>query len=116
VLSKVVVYHGSAVDGMEFVYDDDSRQLFGKKGGKPGGDVFDMDIRRGEYITGFFVRSGFWIDGIQVLTSLGRRSPLFGNAHGGDPHTLIPPRGYNICGVTGSCGPWLDGFSVIITK
>jgi hypothetical protein len=43
------------------------------------------DIRRGEYITGFFVRSGFWIDAIQVLTSLGRRSPLFGNPTGGDP-------------------------------
>ncbi|KAL2128643.1 hypothetical protein VTI74DRAFT_8903 [Chaetomium olivicolor] len=116
VLSKVVVYHGYAVDGLEFVYDDDSSQLFGKRGGKEGGDSFEMDIRRGEYITGFFVRSGFWIDAIQVLTSLGRRSPLFGNPHGGDPHTLIPPRGYNICGVTGSCGPWLDGFSVIITK
>ncbi|KAK4156447.1 putative peptidase family-domain-containing protein [Chaetomidium leptoderma] len=116
VLSKVVFYHGLAVDGMEFVYDDDSRQLFGKKGGKEGGDVFDMDVRRGEYITGFFVRSGFWVDAIQVLTSLGRKSPLFGNPHGGSPHTLIPPRGYNICGVTGSCGPWVDGFSVIITK
>ncbi|KAL2263118.1 hypothetical protein VTK26DRAFT_8139 [Humicola hyalothermophila] len=116
VLSRVIIYHGSAVDGLEFVYDDDSRQLFGKRGGKPGGDSFDMDIRRGEYITGFFVRSGFWIDAIQVLTSLGRRSPLYGNAHGGDPHTLLPPRGFNICGVTGSCGPWLDGFSVIITR
>ncbi|KAL2194553.1 putative peptidase family-domain-containing protein [Corynascus similis CBS 632.67] len=116
VLSKVIIYHGLAVDGMEFVYDDDSRQVFGKKGGKEGGDVFEMDIRRGEYITGFFVRSGFWIDAIQVLTSLGRRSPLFGNPHGGDPHTLIPPRGYNICGVTGSCASWLDGFSVVITK
>jgi len=42
VLSRVVVYHGSAVDGLEFVYDDDSRQLFGKKGGKEGGDAFDM--------------------------------------------------------------------------
>ncbi|KAK3305525.1 putative peptidase family-domain-containing protein [Chaetomium strumarium] len=85
VLSKVVFYHGAAVDGLEFVYDDDSRQLFGKKGGKEGGDTFELDVRRGEYITGFFVRSGFWIDAIQVLTSLGRRSTLFGNAHGGDP-------------------------------
>jgi hypothetical protein len=42
VLSKIVFYHGSAVDGIEFVYDDDSRQLLGKKGGKKGGDVFDM--------------------------------------------------------------------------
>ncbi|KAK0610463.1 putative peptidase family-domain-containing protein [Bombardia bombarda] len=116
VLSRLVFYHGLALDGIEFVYDDDSRQLFGKQGGKQGGDVFEMDIRRGEYITGFYLRAGFWIDGIQVLTSLGRRSPIYGNAHGGSGHTLIPPRGYNICGVTGSCAAWVDGFSVIISR
>ncbi|KAK3989683.1 putative peptidase family-domain-containing protein [Cladorrhinum sp. PSN332] len=114
VLSRIIFHHGLAVDGVEFVYDDDSRQLFGKRGGSS--DAFDMDIRRGEYITGFHVRSGYWIDAIQVLTSLGRKSPLYGNAHGGDGHTLIPPIGYNICGVTGSCGSWVDGFSVIVTR
>lgn len=114
VLSRIMFYHGSALDGMEFIYDDESSQLFGKRGGKVGGDCFEMDIRRGEYISGFYVRSGFWIDGIQVLTSLGRRSPVYGNAHGGSAHTLIPPRGYTICGVSGSCGPWVDGFSVLI--
>jgi hypothetical protein len=116
VLSRVIVYHGSAVDGMEFIYDDDSSQLFGKNGGKKGGDTFDLDVRRGEYISGFLVRSGFWIDGIQILTSLGRRSPMFGNAQGGDAHNLIPPRGFTICGVSGSCGPWLDGFSLLIKR
>lgn len=102
VLSRIIFYHGYAVDGMEFVYDDDTTQLFGKRGGKEGGDAFDfgmsflpglnkapctnrcpLDIRRGEYISGFYVRSGAWIDAIQVLTSLGRRSPIFGNAQGG---------------------------------
>jgi hypothetical protein len=42
VLSRIIFYHGFAVDGLEFVYDDDSRQLFGKRGGKEGGDFFDM--------------------------------------------------------------------------
>ncbi|KAK8069309.1 peptidase family-domain-containing protein [Apiospora phragmitis] len=115
-LLRIVFYHGFAVDGMEFFYDDDTSQLFGKRGGKPGGDTFKMDTFRGEYITGFFVRSGFWIDGIQVLTSLGRKSPIYGNPHGGDPHTLLPPRGYTVCGVSGSCGDWVDGFSVIIVQ
>jgi hypothetical protein len=46
VLSRVIVYHGSAVDGMEFVYDDDSSQLFGKNGGKKGGDAFDLGKQR----------------------------------------------------------------------
>ncbi|KAI1082596.1 putative peptidase family-domain-containing protein [Whalleya microplaca] len=116
VLSRIVFYHGFALDGLEFFYDDESSQLFGKRGGKPGGDTFEMDIRRGEYITGFFVRSGFWIDGIQVFTSLGRKSPIYGNINGGSPHTLLPPRGYTVCGVSGSCAAWVDGFSVIITR
>lgn len=41
------------------------------------------DTRRGECILGFYVRSGFWIDGIQLLTSCGRKSEIYGNAHGG---------------------------------
>lgn len=42
VLSRIIFYHGLAVDGLEFVYDDDSRQLIGKTGGKEGGDSFEM--------------------------------------------------------------------------
>ena len=41
-MSRVVVYHGSAVDGLEFIYDDESSQLFGKKGGQTGGAVFEF--------------------------------------------------------------------------
>ena len=46
VLSRVVVYHGMAVDGIEFCYDDNSSQLFGKRGGKPGGDNFELSKKR----------------------------------------------------------------------
>lgn len=41
VLSRVVVYHGAALDGMEFIYDDDSRQVFGKTANVNVG-VFDL--------------------------------------------------------------------------
>ena len=42
------------------------------------------DTRRGgETILGFYVRAGQWIDGIEILTSSGRRSGVFGNALGG---------------------------------
>lgn len=115
VMSKVVVYHGMAVDGVQFFYDDDSSQLFGSKGNNHG-DVFEFDVRKGEYLTGLFVRAGFWIDAIQILSSLGRSSPVFGKAHGGDAHTLLPPRGYRICGLSGSCGAWLDGLSVLVKR
>lgn len=42
VMSRVHVWSGGALDGVEFIYDDDSRQLVGKIGGKPGGDVFEL--------------------------------------------------------------------------
>lgn len=39
-LTSVKIYHGFALDGMEFFYEDATSQLFGKRGGKPGGDEF----------------------------------------------------------------------------
>ena len=74
---------GYALDGIEFCYEDATSQLFGKRGGKPGGDEFVLDTRRGEILLGFYVRAGLWIDGIEILTSLGRKSGVYGNAAGG---------------------------------
>lgn len=39
------------------------------------------DVRRGEYISGFVIKVDEVIEGLQILTSLGRRSPMFGNGH-----------------------------------
>ncbi|OQE41194.1 hypothetical protein PENCOP_c005G05730 [Penicillium coprophilum] len=113
-LTSIKVYHGYALDGIEFCYEDATSQLFGKRGGKPGGDEFVLDTRRGEILLGFYVRAGLWIDGIEILTSLGRKSGIYGNPTGGSGHTLIPPLGYKIAGISGSCASWVDGFSLII--
>ncbi|KAL8862561.1 MAG: hypothetical protein Q9178_001059 [Gyalolechia marmorata] len=82
-LTSIKVYHGFALDGMEFFYEDSTSQLFGKRGGQAGGSEFLLDTRRGEVIMGFNLRSGLWIDGIEILTSLGRRSGMYGNPTGG---------------------------------
>ncbi|MCJ1412404.1 hypothetical protein MMC19_006498 [Ptychographa xylographoides] len=116
ILTCVRVYHGFAIDGLEFFYEGAPSQLFGKKGGQAGGSDFFFDTRKGEHLFGFYVRGGLWIDGIQILTSLGRRSVIYGNAIGGSGYTLIPPRGYSIAGVSGSYGPWLDSFALLITR
>lgn len=39
-LTSVKIYSGYALDGVEFCYEDGHSQLFGKRGGKPGGDEF----------------------------------------------------------------------------
>lgn len=82
-LKNIRIYSGNSLDGLEFFYEGGESEVFGKRGGKPGGDDFAMDTRRGEVVVGFYLRAGAWIDGIQVLTSTGRRSEIFGNATGG---------------------------------
>ena len=44
-LTSIKVYHGAALDGLEFFYEEATSQLFGNRGGKPGGDEFVL----GEY-------------------------------------------------------------------
>lgn len=104
-LTSIKVYHGVALDGLEFFYEDSTSQLFGKRGGQPGGSEFFLgkscnsmciqpisyflDTRRGEILLGFYLRAGLWIDGIEILTSLGRRSGVYGNARAGSGFVLF---------------------------
>ncbi|KAG6031228.1 hypothetical protein E4U40_007321 [Claviceps sp. LM458 group G5] len=83
VMSQVIAYHNSALHGLEFVYDDNTTQLLGEKREPDASQTFDFDVRRGEYLSGLLIRAGSQIEGIQLLTSLGRKSPVFGNARGG---------------------------------
>lgn len=105
-LTSIKVFHDFAIDGVEFLYEDSTSQLFGKRGGKAGGSEFmfgkqdflnpvfykllladfgptNADTRRGEILLGFYLRAGLWIDGLEILTNLGRRSGVYGNAKGG---------------------------------
>ncbi|KAL2809811.1 putative peptidase family-domain-containing protein [Aspergillus granulosus] len=111
-LTSIKVYHDAKLHGLEFFYEDATSQLFGNKAGNA--DDFVLDTRRGEILLGFYVRAGHWIDAIEILTSLGRKSGVFGNATGGSGYNLIPPLGYKVAGISGSCGAWVDGFSLII--
>ncbi|KAL4956831.1 jacalin-like lectin domain-containing protein [Aspergillus filifer] len=111
-LTSVRIYHDNKVHGLEFLYEDATSQLFGNRDGKS--DDFVLDTRRGEILLGFYVRAGHWIDAIEVLTSLGRKSGLVGNTNGGSAYNLIPPLGYKIAGLSGSAGAWIDGLSLII--
>lgn len=87
-LTSIRVFHSLALDGLEFMYEDSSSQLFGHRGNEGGSGKsevsdFSLDTRKGESLLGFCVRSGSYVDGVEILTSLGRRSHLFGNPHGG---------------------------------
>lgn len=130
-LTGIRIYHSHALHGLDFLYEDGSNQLFGQNG-RGVGDVgenenegegedkkkilasdFGFDTRKGEVLMGFCVRSGRYIDGIEILTSFGRRSPTFGNTESRFITTLVPPRGRTIAGVAGTSSKRVDGFSIL---
>ena len=43
-MTYIKVYHGFAIDGIEFFYSEGESQLFGKRGGKEGGDAFFLGM------------------------------------------------------------------------
>ncbi|CAN6624839.1 hypothetical protein TRVA0_010S00738 [Trichomonascus vanleenenianus] len=110
-LSGVRVYAGSAVDGVEFLFAPGESLLFGKRGGRP----HDLMFREGEQLVGFYVRAGYWVDGIQVITNY-QRSPVFGNASGGSGYELVPPEGYYIHGLWGNIHNWTHTIGIIYTN
>jgi hypothetical protein len=60
-----------------------------------------------ECIRGFGVRSGAWIDALQIITDE-KRSEWFGNVKGGTEHELmIPTEGYRFCGFYGEVQDWV---------
>jgi hypothetical protein len=43
-LTSIIVYHGFALDGIEFCYEDSTSQMFGKRGGREGGSEFVFGV------------------------------------------------------------------------
>jgi hypothetical protein len=90
-LTGIRVFHNSTgLEGLEFLYEDTSSQLFGSRGGSCSTTTedaktsdFALDARKGEVLMGFCVRAQMFVDGIEILTSFGRKSSIFGNPQGG---------------------------------
>lgn len=79
-----IFHNSSALEGLEFQYDDQITQLFGHKGSATATvSEYPLDARKGETLMGFCVRAGEVIGGIEILTSFGRRSSIFGNPQDG---------------------------------
>lgn len=102
------IYSGRSLDGVEYIYAHHDPVLFGKRGGSRK----EFKLQMGERVVGFYVRSGAWIDGIQIITNT-RRSEVYGNPQGGSGHELIPPQGYELVGLYGNIRQWVYSISVL---
>ena len=138
-VTVVRIYHGGALDGIRFYIKGQYRNkqptvpprtylgnvsntmknlsISGSKStvlfGKETGNFTDIEMESGEYITGFNVRCGAWIDGLQITTSHGRITPIFGNANGGGLGNLKAPDGQYILALYGRASMWLDAMGIV---
>jgi hypothetical protein len=97
--THVRVWCGAYLDGIEF-----NGNLIGNR----GGSAVDWPLHPGERITGFNVRHGAWIDGLQIVTNQ-RASRWFGSDSGGSPGQMRVPPGHRLSAVFGHFGDWCNG-------
>lgn len=131
-ISEITVHSGACLDGIEFHSLQPQQQALPAKQsffhtktrvnssqvlllGKRGGSPHSYKLAPNEFVIGFSVRSGAWIDGLAIITNL-RISPFFGNEQGGSAHELRAPPGYRVCGIQGVVGDWVNRFGIMYTS
>lgn len=139
-VNAVRVYHGGALDGVRFYlsskvenpnppvpprnYLDKLARSFKAASindsthksvmfGFETNSYTDVVLEHGEYISGFNVRCGGWIDALQIVSSEGRVTKMLGNESGGGIVELRPPEGQYILGLFGNVGQWVDAMGII---
>lgn len=126
IVDKVRVYHGMAIDGIRFCNTkSDSNNAFEKMFvqldssmmfGNQAPNYSDFELYSGEVISKFHIRSGWWVDGLQIETSSGRKSPWYGNDGGNISILECPTETSTIVGMYGFVGKWLDGIGIVYTE
>ncbi|KAH3668974.1 hypothetical protein OGAPHI_002729 [Ogataea philodendri] len=94
------VTHGLALDGIRVCFEDNSYVDFGNF----KHHHTDFWLQKDEVVTGFNVRCGAWVDGIQILTNR-KTSPMLGGGGGGVRQFLIP-QGRKLQGLYGKMESW----------
>lgn len=73
----------------------------------------DFEFYQGETLLKLRLRTGQWIDAIEIITNTGRSSGMLGNSRGGGECLVEAPSGYEIAGLFGSCGQWCDSLGFV---
>jgi hypothetical protein len=109
---EVRVFSGKYVDALQMVYIlPDGRTAESVRHGGAGGGQNSFRLDSDEYITGISVRSGNYIDSIQIHTNK-RSSQAFGGGGGGGAVRIDVPAGNQGVGFAGRAGDYLDAIGL----
>jgi Jacalin-like lectin domain len=81
--------------------------------GGTGGSARQFNLAPNEHIARVEVRSGAWLDAIEIVLSSGRTSGWHGG-NGGGRRTLAPAHGQTIVGFYGSHQQWLHSLGLVL--
>ncbi|WEW55182.1 hypothetical protein PRK78_000611 [Emydomyces testavorans] len=98
-LTSIKAYHDCfSINGIEFCYEDATSQFFGSRSQSANISEYVLDTRKGELLTGFYVRAAQKVEGIGIITNMGKINGVFGNATAGTGYALFP----NLCAAPAS--------------
>ncbi|CAG8700452.1 12279_t:CDS:2, partial [Acaulospora morrowiae] len=95
-LVKIIIRSGNWVDSIKLFWSDDTVSTFGSG----GSNEYILALDKDEKILGFNVRSGWWLDALEIKTNK-KNSGLIGGS-GGDFRHLQVPKGHELVGIFGS--------------
>jgi len=104
--------------GIEFTYEDQSTQLFGKQVLDEEPVEFIFNKEKCETLSGFNIwtaedSNDGRIESLEVVASTGRRSAKIGECKNCTGVLLQPPQGRVLVGIVGRCGENVDSFSIL---
>ncbi len=108
-LTAVMIHAGAALDGFTLLYSDGRNVVLGGTGGSPR----RIDIRPGDSIARMEVRSGAWLDAVDIVLTSGARSGLHGGS-GGGARVLNVGQGQTVVGIYGSSNQWLHSLGLVL--
>lgn len=97
-----------------FRYSNGQSQLLGNLPQGSNAPRDTLKLEQGETISHLAIRSGAWVDAVQVVLSSGRKSKLVGSAQGGGVRTLDAGDGEEIVGFTATTGAWMDSIGLLV--
>jgi hypothetical protein len=95
------------------------RTKIGTSGGNGGSEFVDTALPKGARVIGFKIRSGDWVDAVELLykTADGKVESL--GKHGGDgglEDTFMLEDGEHITGITGKSGTYVMSLTILTNK
>ncbi|GBB91861.1 hypothetical protein RclHR1_01930003 [Rhizophagus clarus] len=113
-LERIVVKYAYYIDSIKFFLSDNTQLKIGSDDREGTEKEFVFD--EGERIVEIKGNSGWYIDGFDIKTNLGKRSDWFGG-HGGEDHILKTPNDEaEIIGLYGSGGYYVNTLGIIYKK